>query len=151
MSPNLYDLMQFSRRSGDNSTMVESQGFSRAWRNSELVYTNSQIAGKSDMRVDLFIQYTVSPDRRNPKKSWETRFLRWRNGPMDGSTDRPTNGQTDASGNVDTPVGMWWGKKSNVTKWTKGIYRFSMIRWKNKTNSIYDFHYTQQNCSWMRW
>ena len=29
--------MQFSRRSDDTSTMVESQGFSCAWRNSELV------------------------------------------------------------------------------------------------------------------
>ena len=35
MSPNLCDLMQFSRRSDDTSTMAESQGFLRAWRNSE--------------------------------------------------------------------------------------------------------------------
>ena len=38
MSPNLCDLMQFSRRSVNTSTIVESQVFSRAWQCSESTF-----------------------------------------------------------------------------------------------------------------
>ena len=63
MSPNLCDHMQFSRRSNDTSTMVESQGFLRAWRKSELVLKcnlNHAIHMRTSKKMMIFSDFLLT-------------------------------------------------------------------------------------------